>query len=234
MLVRDRRSSRSARRLAETRSGPRGRHSGAAPAVGARQAARNARRNRRPRRKPGNTLPSPHPPAAGKTCRHGEAPRGPASQPLPNCPERARHAVAAAPKPRRRRPQRVEEPGDRAWSASGAQPGRRSPASTMPAKVNARPSPVTATAACRRTDRNSVPITYTSGEQVEVYRFSMPVTHRRAADRALSAGVSAAAFPVLRHVRPAVAGDDLFCHGAAQPDCPDCSRGRSSACCRMR
>src|SRR5579885_3637731 len=28
----------------------------------------------------------------------------------------------------------------------------------------------------RRTDRNNVPITYTSGEQVEVYRFNWPIT----------------------------------------------------------
>src|SRR5437870_5244943 len=44
--------------------------------------------------------------------------------------------------------------------------GRSVPSGTSPVRIRRR----------QRTSRNSVPITYTSGEQVEVYRFSVPAT----------------------------------------------------------
>src|SRR6266478_6223185 len=50
------------------------------------------------------------------------------------------------------------------------------PSRINPSKINPSGTSLVRIRRRQRTSRNSVPITYTSGEQVEVYRFSVPAT----------------------------------------------------------
>jgi hypothetical protein len=67
-----------------------------------------------------------------------------------------------------------------------------------------------------KTVLTSVPITYTSGEQIEVYRFSIPVTVGVPLLALFLQAFRAPAVSFLFRLRLAAAGDDFLRHGAAQ------------------
>ena len=64
--------------------------------------------------------------------------------------------------------------------------------------------------------RNNVAITYTSGEQVEVYRFSIPATILIPLTAVFLQAWLPLRLPFLHDLRSAAAGHDRFRHGAAQ------------------